>query len=64
MYTFKSFFSNHVYNIFERGMLRSQHYTGYLCDDLIFVAGSGFILVLDLVGRTLILSVYNKIIIG
>ena len=33
---------------------RSQHYTGYLCDDLIFVAGSGFNPVPDLVGRTLI----------
>ena len=47
-------FSNHLNNIFERGMLRSQHYTGYLCDDLIFVAGSGFNPVPDLVGRTLI----------
>ena len=33
----------------DQGQL-SQHYTGYLCDDLICVAGSGFNTVPDLVG--------------
>ena len=35
-------------------MLLSPHYTGYLGDDLMFVAGSGVNPEPDLVGRTLI----------
>ena len=45
-------------------MLHSQHYTGYLCDNLIFIAGSGFNPVPDLVGKTLIYQYIIRLSLG